>query len=79
MDEELLGTVKLTAIDYVPEGYEPCNGKLLQINQEQAMFALLGIRFGGDGRSNFALPKLDSPFENLHYIICTRGMWPSRP
>lgn len=78
MDEELLGTVKLTAIGYTPEGYEPCDGRLLQINQENAMYALLGTRFGGDGRLNFALPSIEAP-KNMQYIICTRGLWPSRP
>ena len=79
MDDELLASVKLIAFNYVPEGYLPCDGRLLNINQEQALYALLGTMYGGDGMHTFALPKIDAPFANLRYIICTRGIWPSRP
>lgn len=79
MDEELLGTVKLVAFNYAPEGYLPCDGRLLNVNQETPMFALIGTTYGGDGIHNFALPKLQGPETGLHYIICMRGIWPSRP
>lgn len=79
MDDELLGTVKLVAFNYTPEGYLPCDGRLLNANEEPAMFALLGNTYGGDGLHNFALPKLQGPMNGIHYIICMRGLWPSRP
>ena len=43
---------------FAPKGWALCNGQLLPINQNQALFSLLGTTFGGDGRINFALPDL---------------------
>lgn len=59
MDEELLGTIKLFAGNFAPRGYMLCNGALLSINQNQALFAILGNTYGGDGRTTFALPNLN--------------------
>src|SRR3954465_7762932 len=44
------------SFDFAPKGWAMCNGQLLPINQNQALFSLLGTTFGGDGRVNFALP-----------------------
>jgi hypothetical protein len=79
MDEELYAALKLVAFDYEPMYYMNCDGRTLQVSQNQALFALIGNRFGGDGVHTFALPKLDPPAKNLHWIICTQGIWPSRP
>lgn len=79
MDDELFATVKLVAFDYEPMYYMNCDGRTLQVSQNQALFALIGNRFGGDGVHTFALPKLDPPAKGLHWIICTQGIWPSRP
>ncbi len=78
MDEELYAALKLVAFNYDPMGYMACDGRILQISQYNALFALLGCTFGGDGHSTFALPKLDPPAKGLHWIICTQGLWPSR-
>lgn len=59
MDEELIGTIKLFAGNFAPRGYMLCNGALLNINQNQALFAILGNVYGGDGRTTFALPNLN--------------------
>ena len=56
--EELLAVVKLFAGNFVPENFQACDGSLLPINQNQALFSLLGTTYGGDGRVNFALPNL---------------------
>ncbi len=53
-----LGSVALVSFDYAPKGWALCNGQLLPINQNQALFALLGTFYGGDGISTFALPDL---------------------
>ena len=79
MDEELYAALKLVAFNYDPEGYMACDGRTLPIQQYQALFALIGCTFGGDGRTTFALPKLDPPAKGLHWIICVNGIWPSRP
>jgi len=57
----------------------PANGQLLQISQNQALFALLGTTYGGDGRTSFALPDLRGVAPNgLTYSICMSGIFPSR-
>lgn len=53
-----LGEIRLCAFSYAPRGWALCNGALLNINQYQALYALLGPRYGGDGRTTFALPDL---------------------
>ncbi|MBD8499464.1 phage tail protein [Paenibacillus arenosi] len=58
MAEPFLGEVKLFPINYAPRGWAACNGQILSINQNQALFSLLGAVYGGDGRTTFALPDL---------------------
>lgn len=53
-----LGMILPTAFNLAPKGWAMCNGQLLSIQQNQALFSLLGTYFGGDGRSTFALPDL---------------------
>ncbi|WP_442795368.1 phage tail protein [Pelobium manganitolerans] len=58
MDEEYVGVIKIFAGTYAPQGYLFCQGQTLQIMQYQALFSLIGIQYGGDGRSTFMLPNL---------------------
>lgn len=58
MAEPFLGEIRLMSFNFPPKGWAYCNGQLLPINQNQALFSLLGTTYGGDGRSNFALPDL---------------------
>jgi microcystin-dependent protein len=58
MAEPFLSELRLMSFDFAPKGWAMCNGQLLPINQNQALFSLLGTTFGGDGRVNFALPDL---------------------
>ena len=60
MSEPFLGEVKMISWNYNPKGWAFCNGQLLPINQNQALFSLLGTMYGGDGRTTFALPNLQS-------------------
>lgn len=57
--EEYLGTIKMFAGNFIPRGYLACNGALLSIAQNQALFSLLGTTYGGNGTTNFALPNLN--------------------
>jgi microcystin-dependent protein len=50
--------IMMFAGDFVPRGWAPCDGRLLAINQFEVLFAVIGSRFGGDGRTTFALPDL---------------------
>jgi microcystin-dependent protein len=56
MAEPFLSEIRIMSFVFAPKGWALCNGQLLPINQNQALFALLGTTFGGDGRVNFALP-----------------------
>ena len=58
MAEPFLSEVRIMSFVFAPKGWALANGQLLPINQNQALFALLGTTFGGDGSVNFALPDL---------------------
>lgn len=85
MDEYYVGQIIMTSFGFTPKGFLPCNGQLLPIVRYQALFALLGTRYGGDGRITFALPDLrgrtpvgagvsnDSTWQPLPYATGTLG------
>src|SRR6266496_1797042 len=58
MSEPFLSEIKIMSFGFAPKGWALCNGQLLPINQNQALFSLLGTTYGGDGRVNFGLPNL---------------------
>lgn len=58
MSEPFIGEIRQAAFGIVPKGWAPCNGQLLSIAQNQALFSILGTSFGGDGITTFALPNL---------------------
>lgn len=80
MADTYLGDVRAMSFGFAPQGWAQCQGQLLPIMQNQALYSLLGTQFGGDGRDNFALPALPPvPAQNggtLTYCICIRGYFP---
>jgi microcystin-dependent protein len=58
MAEPFLSEIRIFSFNFPPKGWAFCNGQLLPINQNQALFALLGTTYGGNGQTNFALPNL---------------------
>lgn len=77
-----IGQICLLPWSWAPRGWAKCDGSLLPINEYQALFALIGTEFGGDGRTNFALPKL-APVQaesggDAGYFINLQGIFPSR-
>jgi microcystin-dependent protein len=60
MAEPFLSEIRIMSFSFAPKGWALCDGQLLPINQNQALFSLLGTTYGGDGRVNFALPDLRS-------------------
>ena len=56
MSQPFLGEIKIISWNFAPKGWAFCNGQLLPINQNQALFSILGTTFGGNGQTNFALP-----------------------
>ena len=76
--EPFIGSIILTGFDFAPPGWHACDGSLLPVNQHQALFSLLGARYGGDGRTTFGLPKLNSPDGVSQYFIALQGVFPPR-
>jgi microcystin-dependent protein len=70
-----MGQIEIFAFNYAPKGWALCNGQLLPINQNQALFSLLGTMYGGDGRVNFGLPDLRSriPISFGQNVLGSRG------
>jgi microcystin-dependent protein len=64
MATPFISEIKLVSFNFAPKGWALCNGQLLPINQNQALFSLLGTTYGGDGRVNFALPNLQGRVPN---------------
>jgi microcystin-dependent protein len=58
MSTPFLSELRIMSFNFAPKGWTMCNGQLLPINQNQALFSLLGTTYGGDGRVNFGLPDL---------------------
>jgi microcystin-dependent protein len=77
-----LGEVETFAFNFCPTGWASLNGQLLPINQNQALFALLGTTYGGDGQTTFALPTAKPIFTAtgavLLQCIALQGIFPSR-
>jgi microcystin-dependent protein len=60
MAEPFLSEIRIMSFSFAPKGWALCNGQLMPINQNQALFSLLGTTYGGDGRVNFGLPNLQA-------------------
>ena len=58
MSEPFLSEIRIVSFGFAPKGWAQCDGQLLPINQNQALFSLLGTTYGGDGQVNFGLPDL---------------------
>jgi microcystin-dependent protein len=58
MSDQYLGEIRMAGFNFAPLGWAQCNGQLLSISQNTALFSLLGTNYGGDGRSTFGLPNL---------------------
>jgi microcystin-dependent protein len=81
--EVYVGQIMMTGFNFAPRGFAQCNGQLMAIQQNQALFALLGVAYGGNGTSNFQLPDLrgrtpagagasvDSAWQPSPYVIGT--------
>lgn len=88
-DSAAIGEIGIFAGSYAPMNWAFCDGKMLPIAQHQALFSLLGARYGGNGQSTFALPDLREAEKKLvaspgadnypRYIICLEGLYPPRP
>ncbi len=78
--ETMLGEIELFPFTFVPRGWLLCNGQLLSIAQNQALYSLLRNYYGGDGRTTFALPNLlgTEPIPNTKFYIAIQGFYPTQ-
>lgn len=87
--DPIIGQLVETAFGWEMEGWALCDGRLLQVNQNPALFSLLGSNYGGDGRTTFAIPDLRPKDANGHPLpwdyhkpatqIALVGLYPIRP
>jgi microcystin-dependent protein len=88
-DDELIGQIIETTTEYAPKGWVFCNGQLLRISDNQALFTILNTTYGGSGVDTFAVPKLDAvktenvvklvDYNRVRYIMSVKGEYPRRP
>ena len=82
MSSPSLGEVRAFSFDFQPEGWLACQGQLLPISSNSALYALIGSRYGGDSTTTFALPKIpplsSASGEGLGYFIAMEGIFPPR-
>ncbi|CAN5847030.1 tail fiber protein [soil metagenome] len=58
MSEPFIAEIKIVSFNFAPRGYAQCDGQILPIAQNQALFSLIGTTYGGNGQTNFALPDM---------------------
>jgi microcystin-dependent protein len=76
--DSYIGNIALFAFNRDIENWAQCNGSILQVNSYQALYSLIGNRYGGNfSKGTFALPKLTAPDSNMGYFICINGIYPS--
>lgn len=84
-DAQMIGTIVAWTGDYVPKGWQLCHGQELAIAEYPALWTILQDRYGGDGETTFAVPRLrDVPTPGrpcpdvgtIDWIICTEGVFP---
>ena len=82
MSEPFLGEIRIYPYNFAPRGWAFCQGQLLAISQNTALFSLLGTTYGGDGKTTFALPTAKPIFTATGSIllqcIALQGIFPSR-
>jgi Microcystin-dependent protein len=80
MDEPALGEIQLFAFSFAVTNYVICSGQILTISSNQALFSVIGITYGGNGTTTFALPNMlgMEPLKGMTYQIAIYGDYPQR-
>ena len=80
-EQPFIGRISIFAGKRAPEGWAFCAGQILSISQNQVLFSIIGIIYGGDGRTTFALPDFrekEKTMKGVRYIIALNGTYPLR-
>lgn len=79
LNKPFIGEIRFFGGNFAPRDWAFCEGQLLSINDNPALFSILGTNYGGDGRTTFGLPDLRSHRPaDVNYIIALQGFYPSR-
>lgn len=80
MMDPFIGQIELFPYSFEPMGWARCDGRLMPISQYDVLFSLIGINYGGDGQTNFALPNLlgTEPIPGMDFFIAYVGLYPQR-
>jgi len=81
-----IGEIKLFSGTFEPRNWVFCHGQTLNVSGNDALYSILGTRYGGDGLTTFSVPNIkpvlgaetNSSYDDLNYIICINGYYPSR-
>jgi microcystin-dependent protein len=75
-----LGLIQLFPFGFAPSYWALCNGQILNVQQNTALYSLIGNKFGGNGSTTFALPNLTntSAVAGMNYYIAVAGIYPTR-
>ncbi|TXK76811.1 tail fiber protein [Paenibacillus sp. N3.4] len=78
--DPFVGEIEIFPYNFAPRGYLECSGQTLSIQQNAALFALIGTQFGGNGQTTFQLPNLTdaAPTPKVKYYIAVYGVFPAR-
>ncbi len=76
--DPFMGEIRLFGFDWAPQGWALCEGQILPIAQNTALFSLLGTTYGGDGNTTFGLPDLSGRAPAGTYCIALQGVYPPR-
>ena len=75
--EPIIGEVKYFAGNFAPRGWSFCQGQILEIAKNMTLYSLISTTYGGDGRTTFALPKIED-LNGCKAIIALDGVYPNR-
>ena len=78
--DQYIGEIRLFSFNFVPSGWILCEGQILTVDQNPALFSILGATYGGDGRTTFGVPKLrgKGPTPYTHDCMALLGTLPTR-
>lgn len=80
--ESFIGQICYFPWKWAPRGWARCDGQFVAVSEYTALYSLIGTEYGGDGRTSFALPKIDpiatAKSGNIYAYICLDGLFPAR-
>lgn len=73
-----VGEISLVGFNFAPNGWVTADGRSLRIDENEALFNLIGTTYGGDGTSTFNVPTIAAPVQGMQYVIALYGVYPTQ-